>query len=145
MTLFGDKFKPKYVTEINLVGGILEDSETRSLSGYPWLLKIPILNYLFGQENKDLRENEIVFAITPHIVRSEEITDENLKLIDIGTGGTIGLRYKEPKPAKANTSTPSSETPSAKNRARQSSEGPAQANPPAPPPLAGPPLAKVVP
>jgi len=131
--------------DINLVGGILEDSETRSLSGYPWLLKIPILNYLFGQENKDLRENEIVFAITPHIVRSEEITDENLKLIDIGTGGTIGLRYKEPKPAKANTSTPSSETPSAKNRARQSSEGPAQANPPAPPPLAGPPLAKVVP
>jgi general secretion pathway protein D len=130
--------------DINLVGGILEDSESRSLSGYPWLLKIPILNYLFGQENKDLRENEIVFAITPHIVRAEEITDENLKLIDIGTGGTIGLRYKEPKPTKVNTPTSSSETPSPKNRARQSSEGPAQVNPPAPPPAA-PPLAKVVP
>jgi general secretion pathway protein D len=129
--------------DINLVGGILEDSESRSLSGYPWLLKIPILNYLFGQENKDLRENEIVFAITPHIVRAEEITDENLKLIDIGTGGTIGLRYKEPKPTKDNTPTSSSETPSPKNRARQSSS-PAQVNPPAPLPAA-PPLAKVVP
>lgn len=86
--------------DVNLVGGILEDSETRSLSGYPWLTKIPILKYLFGQENKDHRESEIVFAITPHIVRAEEITDENERMIDIGTGNSIGLRYKEAKPTK---------------------------------------------
>jgi general secretion pathway protein D len=90
--------------EVNLVGGILEDSETRSLSGYPWLTKIPILKYLFGQENKDHREDEIVFAITPHIVRAEEITDENLRLIDVGTNSNIGLRYKEGKPAKSKDS-----------------------------------------
>jgi general secretion pathway protein D len=90
--------------DINLVGGILEDSETRSLSGYPWLANIPILKYLFGQENKDRRQNEVVFAITPHIVRAEEVTDENLRLIDIGTGNTVGLRYKEPKPTKPSSS-----------------------------------------
>jgi general secretion pathway protein D len=98
--------------DINLVGGILEDSETRSLSGYPWLANIPILKYLFGQEKKDRRQDEIVFAITPHIVRAEEITDENLRLIDIGTGNTVGLRYKEPKPTKpSSTSAPATRPP----------------------------------
>jgi len=110
--------------DINLVGGILEDSETRSLSGYPWLGKIPILKYLFGQENKDHRENEIVFAITPHIVRSEEITDDNLRLIDVGTGNAIGLRYKEPKPANSNSQPPAPEKPLAQGRPRQSSGAP---------------------
>jgi general secretion pathway protein D len=109
--------------DINLVGGILEDSETRSLSGYPWLTRIPILKYLFGQETKDRRENEIVFAITPHIVRAEEITDENLRLIDIGTGNSVGLRYKEPNPTKP-ISTPAPATPSAQRRVPQTSEKP---------------------
>ena len=81
--------------EINLVGGILEDSETESLSGYPWLANIPILKYLFGQENKQRRQTEIVFAIIPHIVRAEEITEENMRLIDIGTSTSIDLRRAE--------------------------------------------------
>ena len=87
--------------EVNLLAGILEDSETKSLSGYPWLTKIPILKYLFGQENKERQEDEIVFAITPHVVRAEEINDDDLKVIDVGTSNTIGLRYKESKPPKA--------------------------------------------
>ena len=106
--------------EINLVGGILEDSETRSLGGYPWLARIPILKYLFGQENKDHRESEIVFAITPHIVRAEEITDENLRLIDVGTSNTIGLRYKEPNPTKPANSPAPQGPPSSQNRQRPS-------------------------
>jgi type II secretory pathway component GspD/PulD (secretin) len=66
------------------------------MSGYPWLTKIPILKYLFGQETKDRQQNEIVFAITPHIIRSNEITDENLKMVDIGTGNSITYRSIEP-------------------------------------------------
>jgi general secretion pathway protein D len=98
--------------EVNLVGGILEDTETRSLSGYPWVTKIPILKYLFAQENKERTEDEIVFAITPHIVRAEEITDDNQRMIDVGTNGNIGLRYKEPKPVKTKNSSANHATPS---------------------------------
>jgi len=50
-----------------LVVGILENTETQSLSGYPWLAKAPILKYLFAQEDKEQHELEIVFAITTHI------------------------------------------------------------------------------
>src|SRR6267143_2265513 len=106
--------------EINLVGGILTDEETHSIGGYPWLARIPLLKYLFGQENNTRRETEIVFAITPHIVRAEEITDENLRLIDIGTGTSIGLRRREPK-KKAGSSAPQPSKPAARGVARPQS------------------------
>ena len=86
--------------EVNLLAGILQDTETKSLSGYPWLTKIPILKYLFGQEQKERLEDEVVFAITPHIVRAQEINDDNQRMIDVGTNNTIGLRYQEAKPPK---------------------------------------------
>jgi len=106
--------------EINLVGGILQQTETQSLSGYPWLAKIPLLKYLFGQENKERIESEIVFAITPHIVRAEEVTDENLRLIDIGTGTSIGLRRREPK-KKAGSGAPQPSKPAARGATRPQS------------------------
>jgi general secretion pathway protein D len=84
--------------EVNLLGGILEDTETQSLSGYPWLSKIPILKYLFGQENRERQETEIIFAITPHIVRAHEITAEDTRAYEVGTGSTIELRRRPAAP-----------------------------------------------
>src|SRR5438477_3591002 len=83
--------------EVNLVGGILEDTESNSLSGYPWLTRIPILKYLFGQEAKDRRENEIIFAITPHIIRAQEVTDDNLRLVDLGRGSSVSVGHTDPR------------------------------------------------
>jgi len=83
--------------EVNLIGGILEDTESRSLSGYPGLLNIPILKYLFGQENKSRQQNEIVFAIVPHIIRSTEVTDENLKMVDLGSENSVTYRRADAK------------------------------------------------
>ena len=84
--------------EVNLIGGILQDTESHSLSGYPGLAKLPILKYLFGQENKDHEQTEVVFAVTPHIIRSNEINDENQKTIDVGSGNAIAYRAEEPAP-----------------------------------------------
>jgi general secretion pathway protein D len=80
--------------DVNLLGGMLEETETQSLSGYPWVSKLPILRYLFAQENRERRDNEIVFAISPHIVRAQDITQENLRAIEIGTGSSIEVRRK---------------------------------------------------
>jgi general secretion pathway protein D len=92
--------------DVNLIGGILTDTESTSLGGYPWLGKMPILKYLFGQEIKQRNQSEIVFAITPHIVRATEITDENLRVVDIGTASTIGLRHPDAKKKIAPTPSP---------------------------------------
>jgi general secretion pathway protein D len=115
--------------EINLVGGILEDSETQSLSGYPWLMKIPILKYLFGQENKQRPQTEVIFAITPHIIRAEQFTEENQRLIEVGTGNNIGLRYKEAKPAKSAHTVAPQDKPAAKDSSHAAPSSPVAAPP----------------
>ena len=94
--------------EVNLIGGILQDTDTNSMSGYPWITKIPILKYLFGQETKERSQSEIVFAITPHIIRNEEIMDENLRMLDIGTANSVTYRRDNSKsiPATANPVSP---------------------------------------
>jgi general secretion pathway protein D len=78
--------------EVNLIGGILNDTETSSMSGYPGLIKVPILKYLFGQDNKQHQENEIVFAVIPHIIRGYDTNDENLREVDLGSGTTVTYR-----------------------------------------------------
>jgi len=84
--------------EVNLLGGILENSEQTSLTGYPLLAKIPILKYFFGQEQKTVSENEIVFALIPHIVRAQDLSDLNNQPVEVGTANAIELRRATPPP-----------------------------------------------
>jgi general secretion pathway protein D len=96
--------------EANLLGGILEDSQTRQLSGIPGLAQIPILKYLFGQTTQDHSENQIVFAIVPHIIRGTDVSEINQRAIDIGTATTIELRHTN-RPQAAGAAAPG-QTPS---------------------------------
>ena len=79
--------------ESSLIGGIFDDSQTRSLSGIPGLAQIPILGYFFGQKTQDHAQDETVFAITPHIIRGASVSELNQRPIDIGTANTIELRH----------------------------------------------------
>jgi general secretion pathway protein D len=92
--------------EANLLGGIMEDQQTKSLAGIPGLAQIPILKYLFGQTTQDHSENEIVFAIVPHIIRATDVSEINQRAIDIGTANTIELRHAS-KPQTAPGQAPS--------------------------------------
>lgn len=88
--------------EVNLLGGIIENSEQMSLTGFPLLARIPILKYLFGQEQKTVSENEIVFALVPHIVRAQDLSDLNNETVEVGTANAIELR-RNPQPQPATT------------------------------------------
>jgi general secretion pathway protein D len=89
--------------EVNLLGGMMEDQQSRALTGFPILSQIPILRYLFGQTTTDHSETETVFALIPHIVRKETLTDLNQEALDAGTATAISLRRVshpvEPAPA----------------------------------------------
>jgi general secretion pathway protein D len=78
--------------EVSLLGGMLENEQTRSLSGIPGLSQIPILRYLFGQTNTENSQNEIVFVLIPHIVRELEVSDMNERAIAVGTANAIQLQ-----------------------------------------------------
>jgi general secretion pathway protein D len=81
--------------EVNILGGILEDQNTKSLAGIPGLASIPLFKYLFASENKEVKTNEIVFILIPHIVRAQELTPSNTKAIDVGTANAISLRSSQ--------------------------------------------------
>ncbi len=94
--------------EVNILGGILEDQDIRSLNGIPGLAQIPILKYFFAQSNVEHKENEIVFALIPHIIRSRDVTDLNERALEVGTASAIELRRasQSPPPVPANDAVP---------------------------------------
>ena len=117
--------------EINLLGGMLEDSETRSLSGIPGLAQIPILKYLFAQTNTDHSTNEIVFALIPHIVRSRDVTDINERALEVGTASAISLRRASQTPPSAPGGDTSAPVPQAPTSQAPATPGPGQPAAPA--------------
>ncbi len=78
--------------ESSLIGGIMDDSQTKALTGIPGLAQLPIIKYLFGQETRDNEQDETVFAITPHIIRGTSLSELNQRAIDIGTANVVQLR-----------------------------------------------------
>jgi general secretion pathway protein D len=78
--------------ESSLIGGIMDDSQTKALTGIPGLAQIPIIKYLFGQVTQDNEQDETVFAITPHIIRGTSLSELNQRAIDIGTANVVQLR-----------------------------------------------------
>ena len=84
--------------EVNILGGLLENDQTKSLSGIPGLAQIPFFKYFFASEQKEVKDNEIVFVLIPHIVRAQDVTASNLKAIDVGTANTFQLRREASAP-----------------------------------------------
>jgi general secretion pathway protein D len=84
--------------EVNILGGILENTVTKSLSGIPGLASIPLFKYLFAEEQREVKDNEIVFILIPHIVRAQDLSASNTKAIDVGTATNIQLRSSGAQP-----------------------------------------------
>ncbi|MGO9827853.1 MAG: cohesin domain-containing protein [Terriglobales bacterium] len=88
--------------EVSLLGGMMEDSKTKALTGIPGLASIPILRYLFSQDTADHSTNEIVFVLVPHIVRGLDTSHNSEEMLDVGTANALSLRRTNTKaPASA--------------------------------------------
>src|SRR5437763_2486993 len=117
--------------EVNIMGGILEDSATKSLTGIPGFSQIPILRHLFGQTTTEHRENEIVFALIPHVVRSQDLSELNQRALQVGTASAIELR-RVSRPAPSDGGAPAAAP-------AQPQPTPAPTQPAPPPPQTPPP------
>ena len=87
--------------EVNLLGGLIETKETRSVSGLPGLGQIPILRYLFSSEHRERTETEVLVMLTPRVIRLPERLPESGREVSVGVGG----------PAPTVPTTPEAETP----------------------------------
>ncbi len=133
--------------ESNLLAGLLQETERKALSGFPGAIHVPVLSQLFSANDQQIDQTDIVMLLTPHIIRTHEITEEDLKPIYIGSQQNLGLNgpppliaapaepppvvAAQPAPALA----PTTGVPSQPNPTRQ--PGPAVMAPPGSSPIPG--------
>jgi general secretion pathway protein D len=99
--------------EANLLAGLVRTDNTRTRSGLPGLLKVPVFKQLFSGNDINDQDTDIVMLITPHIVRSHELTASDLGSIYIGTQGNIGLGGPPPLIAAPGGEAPAAQAPEA--------------------------------
>jgi general secretion pathway protein D len=78
--------------EASILGGIQNNQTQLNWTGIPGLSNIPILKYVFGSRDHVNDDDEIVFVVLPHVVRSQDLNDQNLRAVDTGEGQSIELR-----------------------------------------------------
>ncbi len=78
--------------EVNILGGFLQKQDLISIGGTPGLGELPILKWIFSSTQHEVQDDEIIFMLTPHVVRAADITPLNLQEIDTGTGTNVELR-----------------------------------------------------
>jgi general secretion pathway protein D len=71
--------------ESNLLAGLLRDDERKSLTGFPGGIHVPVIKQLFSANDEQISQTDIVMLLTPHIIRTQALTERNLQEIYIGT------------------------------------------------------------
>jgi general secretion pathway protein D len=111
--------------ESNLLAGLLREDERKVLSGFPGAIHLPFLKQLFSSNDNSIAQTDIVMLLTPHIVRSKEITEEDLRGIFVGAGVNWSLGGPPPLIAvpDAGTGAPADATPAGPSPAPQPGGG----------------------
>ncbi len=79
--------------EVSLLGGLMQDQDTKSVSGVPGLMSVPGLGRLFSSHSTIKSSSELLIALVPHVVRTPGITDVNLRPIAAGNDAFTKLSY----------------------------------------------------
>ena len=78
--------------EANILGGLVEKTDTKGRNGWPGLGSVPLLHYLFSEDTKSYEDDEILIILTPKIVRMPEWTKANLRPLYTGSEAVVQVR-----------------------------------------------------
>jgi general secretion pathway protein D len=90
--------------ETNLLAGLLKDEERKTVSGIAGLKNIPILGRLFSSTDQVIQQTDVILTITPYIIRTVPISEEDLKPLWVDLGGispAVSARGGPPEEALA--------------------------------------------
>jgi len=73
--------------ETNLLAGLLKDEERKTVSGIAGLKNIPILGRLFSSTDLTIQQTDVILTITPYIIRTVPLSEEDLKPLWVDLGG----------------------------------------------------------
>jgi general secretion pathway protein D len=115
--------------EVNILGGLIQRTDSKTLSGWPGLAKMPLLHYLFADNQSDHQEDEVLIVMIPRIVRIPEWSKANLRSIASGSDQNVQVRRESEIRAPATPPTSTQQTPAnpTANAAPSGAAGPQQA------------------
>ncbi len=128
--------------ESNLLAGLLRDDQRKSLTRIPRRDTRPGAAIALRATTDTINQTDIVMLLTPHIVRTHELTAEDLAPIYIGTQQNVGLSGPPPLIAPVPNEEPApagSAAGGAPTRPIPGAPPPGPARPPAAAPLGVPP------
>jgi general secretion pathway protein D len=82
--------------EVNILGGLSGSTYSKSVSGVPGIIQIPGVGQWLGSNSLQAETQELLIALVPHIVRSPDLNEQNLRAIASGTDQTVKLKYSSP-------------------------------------------------
>jgi general secretion pathway protein D len=59
--------------ETIVIGGLMEDRRTQTISKVPFLGDIPVLEYIFKRNNITKRKTELLIFLTPHVAKAPDV------------------------------------------------------------------------
>ncbi len=132
-----------------IMGGLIQTQKTKNVNGIPFLKDIPILGYAFGSHENDVQKTELMFAITPYLIKDRQDADtltqdfssniaelrEALKHRPTGLGGSSGKtgaaggrKTEEPERSGTQEKLENSKAPAGKDQAARSAKPEAETN-----------------
>jgi general secretion pathway protein D len=82
--------------ETNLIGGLIQQADRKSVAGIPGLTDLPLLSKIFADNSDESQFNDVVFSVTPHIVRAPRVSDSDLAPLPMGTEQEIKVPGSRP-------------------------------------------------
>ena len=76
--------------QTNMLAGLIRDEERTVLDGLPGLSDVPFVGRLFARNRKESIQTDIILTLTPHIVRTLDITEADLRPFRLGRGTSEG-------------------------------------------------------
>jgi general secretion pathway protein D len=83
--------------ETNFLAGLIRDEDSLNDIGFPGLSDIPVIGRLFSKKGQDKRRTDLVLTLTPHIIRTANITEQDLLPIWVGTESNLSFRGGSPR------------------------------------------------
>ena len=83
--------------EVNILSGLSQTSDGSTVAGLPGLTNIPLLGqFLFGSSTKNKSNTELMIALIPHIIRTQNYSAENTKGVYTGTEQAVKVNHTRP-------------------------------------------------
>lgn len=58
-----------------VIGGLIRETKSDGVSGTPWFVNLPVINFLFGKTSDSVSKTELIILISPYVIATPDDVD----------------------------------------------------------------------